>query len=354
MGDKKLLENIASVLKLEPHILKSFSIEKLEGDASDRSYFRAKSKSDESYIIMKMAKGFNSPAEEITKTSKKIDQLPFLNIHRFLFNIGIRIPQIKGFNPQSAIIVLEDLGDKTLYSEFGSLKMDNLKMVYQNLIDEMIKFQKAAKPDFPCIAFYRKYDSEMCMWELEHFREWGIEVFLDKEVPFSERELINSFFEIISETFLREKFCFCHRDYHSKNIILKNDSINIIDFQDALLAPAQYDLASLLRDSYVKLDEEVIDSLVDYYVAKFGNIIDGKDFRRSLDMISIHRNLKAAGRFVFIERKKSNSNYIEYIPQTLENVKLNISKYEEFKKHKNILNRYIDEIIEKINREYVQ
>src|SRR3990172_8765365 len=58
-----------------------------------------------------------------------------------------------------------------------------------------------------------------------------------------------------------------HRDYHSRNIMIKNGELRFLDFQDARMGPCQYDLASLLRDSYTVLDDKLVDALIEYYIS---------------------------------------------------------------------------------------
>lgn len=342
--------NHASVIidKQNPPKLKAT---RLRGDASDRSYFRLASK-EGSYILMKMKNGFNSPAEEITSSSREINELPFINVHRFLNGAKVPVPAIIGFDIEAGIIVLEDLGDESLYDIIKDLNKNEIGKIYERLITELVRFQSAPAPSFPCIAFYRKYDREMCIWELEHFTQWGIEKFLKIRLPQKEARVIMGFYTTIADEFLAQRFCFTHRDYHSKNIMMKGNAPYVIDFQDALLAPLQYDLASLLRDSYVKLEEGMISNMIEIYMNKMADTssykIEPEGFIRAFDIVSMHRNLKAAGRFVFIEKKKSNPSYIKYIPSTLDNVKSNLSKYDDLKEGKSVLVKYIELIKEKV------
>ena len=329
----------------------------LKGDASYRSYFRiAPERSGKTFVLMIMHRGFNSPAEEITKTSKKIDELPFINVQKFLKQAGVQVPEIIGFDRNESIIVLEDLGDSSLYSSFKNLDSKKRDGIYRDLIKEMVTFQTTTRPSSPCVAFYRSYDMEMCKWELDHFREYALEGFLNLKLDPCEAKVIGEFYEKISNQFMSQCFCFCHRDYHSKNIMLKDDGFKIIDFQDALLAPPQYDLASLLRDSYIHLEPGTIQELVDFYIGEFGaktgKAIDKTQFTKSFDFVSIQRNLKAAGRFAFIEKKKANASYLQYVPETLSKIGSNMAKYYEFKEAHKILKPYFDKICNKILRDY--
>src|SRR5207253_10786640 len=123
---------------------------------------------------------------------------------------------------------------------------------------------------------------------------------------------------------------FPHRDYHSRNLMVQDGSLRVLDFQDALMGPSTYDLASLLRDSYLSLAEELIDELVIRYLegrAKASAPLDRVTFLRLFDLTSIQRNLKAAGRFVYIALEKHNDRYLQYIPRTLGYVRRNLEHY---------------------------
>ena len=115
--------------------------------------------------------------------------------------------------------------------------------------------------------------------------------------------------------------------------MLHRDRLWLIDFQDALLGPPQYDLASLLRDSYLALPEATIDSLIDVYLESSRRAGrqpgEAEAFRRLFDLCSVQRNLKAAGRFVYIATVKNNPRYLSSIPHTLGNVRKNFSRYPE-------------------------
>ena len=118
----------------------------------------------------------------------------------------------------------------------------------------------------------------------------------------------------------------CHRDYHSRNLMLHGGSLYIIDFQDARMGPDTYDLASLLRDSYVDLTPSQVDELIAYFLALTRGAAhrltdDGAEFRRRFDLMALQRNLKALGTFGYQTTTRGNPVYIQYMPRTLSYVK---------------------------------
>jgi aminoglycoside/choline kinase family phosphotransferase len=136
--------------------------------------------------------------------------------------------------------------------------------------------------------------------------------------------------------------------------MVEGERLGVIDFQDALMGPATYDLASLLRDSYFELEEALIDRLIDQYIEGLSKgleatmqnqmlLTDRSAFRRLFDMTSIQRNLKAAGRFVYIDKVKHNPNFLAHIPRTLGYVRRNLEKYPELQTIRNRLAPYVPE-----------
>jgi len=136
--------------------------------------------------------------------------------------------------------------------------------------------------------------------------------------------------------------------------MVHGEQLGIIDFQDALMGPVTYDLASLLRDSYISLDEQLLSRLIDRYLEGLRRELpilqhrdflldDPETFRRLFDFTSIQRNLKAAGRFVYIDRVKKNPNFLPSIPHTLRNVRANLEKYPELHRLRTHLTPYVPE-----------
>jgi aminoglycoside/choline kinase family phosphotransferase len=118
----------------------------------------------------------------------------------------------------------------------------------------------------------------------------------------------------------------------------------MIDFQDARMGPPQYDLASLLKDSYYQLEESQIDQLIDYYVARWsalsGQSVDRAEFRRVFDLMSVQRNFKAIGSFASFLNRRGNPGYLKYIGNTFENIRRTLLKYPEYSRLREVLFHY--------------
>ena len=199
-----------------------------------------------------------------------------------------------------------------------------------------------------CVAFHRSFDVPLLMWEFDHFLEYGIVARNGKPLPGEDATAIKREFGWIAELLAGQPRVFTHRDYHSRNLMVDGRRIGVIDFQDALMGPATYDVASLVRDAYIQLDEVLVDDLVGYYLDQLADRrfvwTDRAAFRRLFDLTSIQRNLKAAGRFVYIDRVKGNPKFLADIPRVLSYVKRNLKKYPELDTLRRHLSPHVPEL----------
>jgi aminoglycoside/choline kinase family phosphotransferase len=125
--------------------------------------------------------------------------------------------------------------------------------------------------------------------------------------------------------------------------MLSDRSLYIIDFQDARMGPDTYDLASLLRDSYVDIADWELDDLIGHFVALKGTA-DRQEFRRRFDLMALQRNLKALGTFGYQTMTRGNPVYIQYMPRTLRYARSNLEKYPRFTRLRELLSAHIDEL----------
>jgi aminoglycoside/choline kinase family phosphotransferase len=186
------------------------------------------------------------------------------------------------------------------------------------------------------------------MWEFDHFLEYGVTARVGQPMKPVDDAVVRGAFQRIAELLAGQPQVLVHRDYHSRNLMVDGSRMGIIDFQDALMGPATYDLASLLKDAYIELEDVVVDGLVDHFLTGLADlgvkVGDRQAFRRLFDLTSIQRNLKAAGRFVYIDRVKHNPNFLADIPRVLGYVKRNLSKYPELATVRLHLSPYVVEL----------
>jgi aminoglycoside/choline kinase family phosphotransferase len=321
-------------------------VKKLKGDASSRSYYRV-GEAPKSWVVMVMPPDATKKSDEVTSGGPP-KELPFVNVHRYLSKIGVRVPRIIQYDEPAQMMVLEDLGDITFEAALeGGKKRDEL---YRRAVELLAAIRARAErdPDRSCLAFTRSFDESLYDWELHHFREWGLEVWSGKKPTDTERNELDTTFKTIAQSLAKESKGFTHRDYQSRNIMMTAGELVVIDFQDALIGPRQYDLVALLRDSYVELDWKFVDEMLDVYLAAFhkesGTRIDAGPFKDFFDLLTVQRKLKDAGRFEYINRVKGNPGYLVSIPASLRYVKSALGRRRELAPMQKIIARYVPEV----------
>ncbi|MEW6542967.1 MAG: phosphotransferase [Nitrospirota bacterium] len=324
----------------------------LAGDASNRRYFRVELSGapQASLVLMQLAEpeAFKQ-SEEAVSGAVAIAELPFVNVLRHLAKAGVAVPSLYYYDRAAGLLYLEDLGDVTLAEASANATGPDTPALYQRAVDGLVTLHMKATfpPDPSCLAFSRAFDAPLLMWEFDHFLEYGIEKRRGRLIPEGDRQAIRAEMQRIAALMAEQPRVFTHRDYHSRNLMVQHGRIRVLDFQDALMGPASYDLASLLRDSYLSLEEEMVEALIVRYLegrAKAGAPLDRPVFLRLFDLTSIQRNLKAAGRFVYIHLVKGNDRYLRYIPHTLANVKRNLNRYRQLHPLRDLLARYVPEL----------
>ncbi|MBM7114377.1 aminoglycoside phosphotransferase family protein [[Archangium] primigenium] len=321
-------------------------IKKLKGDASNRSYYRVGTP-PESWVVMEMPLDASKKSEEASK-GEPPKELPFVNVHRYLERLGVRVPRILRYDEPAGMMVLEDLSDVTFEAALeGGKHRDAL---YTRAVDLLARLraqaERQADPD--CLAFTRAFDEDLYDWELHHFREWGLEAWSGKKPTETERAELDRTFRDIARQLAAAPRGFTHRDYQSRNIMVKDGELVVIDFQDALQGPRQYDLVALLRDSYVELDRGFVDAMLDRYIATFaeatGERIEPTAFKAYFDLLTLQRKMKDAGRFEFIHRVKGNPGFLVSIPASLRYVRDAFERRPELGALRTLVARYVPEL----------
>ena len=310
----------------------------LAGDASSRRYFRAVLEppaAPSSVIVMTWTDvGMPISSDELAVLSEPLDELPFLNVHRFLNAAGTRVPAVHGHWVEQGLMLLEDLGDVCLWDRVREAPEAEVIRWYRKAIDELLVLQiggTRARND-QCMAFRQAFDRRLYLWEFAHFIEYGLEAGDQGSLPKTERRILDTAFEGIAGHLARQPRVLNHRDYHSWNLMVHNDTVVVIDFQDALLAPAQYDLASLLNDRETDqvVTPELEVRLVDYYLQRleeWGEPRAGRDeFWEAYLLSALQRDFKVVGRFRYLDLVKGKPGYKPYIAPTLKRIGRNLKR----------------------------
>jgi N-acetylmuramate 1-kinase len=308
----------------------------LTGDASDRKYFRIIPAQGQS-IVLALHAGPIVFAE-----------LPFANVGELLERIGLPVPSVLGHSDELGILALQDLGDVTLQAHLGAASATEHAALYRQAVSliEVLQRRGEEMRSDRYLPYTIAFDVEKLTWELEFFTKHFVGGYRGVTLTAPERTALTEEWGSIVRELAAEPRVLCHRDYHSRNLMLSEGSLYIIDFQDARMGPDTYDLVSLLRDSYMDITEIELDELIAYFLALSRCAPDGgsEDFRRRFDLMALQRNLKALGTFGYQTITRANPVYIQYMPRTLRYARSNLEKYSRFARLHDLLASHIEEL----------
>lgn len=238
----------------------------------------------------------------------------YLKIHRHLRKCGIGVPAVRSVLRER--IIIEDLGDRSLYALMKE-NPENWRRYYRSVIAELTRMQVRGRMRMP---FRRRYDLEHMRWEQEYFQKYFLGLFC--RCPKNDlRRLAAEFRDLrhaAAEANKPFNGFFMHRDFQSQNIIFRNRRPRIIDFQSARIGPLTYDLASLLRDPYVRLPAVVEPELINYYLQHLrllGIAADPRLFYLAYRLTAVQRIMQALGAFVNLGINQNKKQFLAHIPR---------------------------------------
>lgn len=296
----------------------NLSIRPLAGQASSRRYYRlsAEHHQPDSLIVMRLPENVFQNDEGPADPDEALPELPFISVGSLLRQRGVRVPGVLSVDLPRRIVLLEDLGDESF--EARLLSSPNWEAQYREAVETMAKMHDAMQtpPDDHLISD-RRFDAALLRWELEHFREWGIEAWRGP-LPAEDRKLFDAYADELTAALAAAPIGFVHRDFQSRNLHWKDDELVVIDHQDALYGPEIYDLVALLCDSYVDVPMALQRSMIRLY-AKLRNR-DPEATETLFWQQAAQRKLKDAGRFVYIDRVRGNPSFLVHFAQSLDYV----------------------------------
>ena len=266
-------------------------------------------------MLMQDASGALSSEELGTADAEAGGELPFSNVARFLARHTDAVPRIYATSADQRTMLLEDVGDRSLWDACAQQPVGCEALVARAL-NLLTSLQRRAVDDGSgCYIFGRAFDSRVFGWEFEHFLEFGIE-----HAPRALVERARSELNVLADRLASYPRVFCHRDYHAWNLQLHEGRIRILDFQDALMGPALYDVASLLTDRSMpeRIDDEMEQRLLESFVnaPEAAHGLEPEQAEKSYRLCTLQRSLKVLGRFNYLAERQSKPAYLGFLPTT--------------------------------------
>ena len=292
-------------------------LNKLAGDASERQYFRYQSESGEAVILTAYPEPFDP------------DTFTYQQVYHLFREIGLPVPEIISLDGELGIVVQEDLGNESLQDRLLTAAEKERRELLHQAIDHIITIQqegtKALNPHYE--ASVLAFDEEKLNSELLFFNRHFLEGY--RELKVTLEESLKEEFTRLSTELAGLPRLLCHRDYHVRNLMLKDSKLYIIDFQDARLGPLSYDVVSLLKDS-IELDTQEVNEYREYYLSRASLTRTVGDFLRQFHLMCIQRLLKALGTYGFQITERGNALYQQYVSGSLQRVLLSLQAVPEF------------------------
>lgn len=310
-----LREFVRECLKLDNPELVS-----LNGDASFRRYFKIPSTG---FIAV------DSPPD----TQKNIE---FVSIDEALASSGVRVPTIYFKDLDKGYFIIEDLGNVT----FADVSVKNTKLWYKKAIDVLSDILPVRRDDEVL------FDEKFIRFELSLFETWMLNKGLNVTLDADEKAILEEAYDELIKVCLSQQQCSMHRDYHSRNLMVRDNELYVIDFQDMVRGPITYDLASLLYDCYVDLAPGLIDSLSAYAYNVFtdkGIIKDTpyEEFVQNMRLTSLQRHIKVLGIFVRLSVRDGKDGYLKDLPRVINYVLKECDISPKFSKLKALIHKYV-------------
>jgi hypothetical protein len=312
--------------------LRGATVSPLSGDASTRRYFRV-ARGGETWVVALHPE----PFERAT--------FGFAVVRDLLAGMGLPVPAIVDDDGARGVLLLEDLGDLTLQESLRSASEPERDQLYRQALDQLARLQReSARGARTAECFQVAFDIEKLSWELHYFEKHFLEGYRGCELTVEDRTGLAEGFHRLAEEIASWPRVLCHRDFHSRNLMLQRGTLYWIDFQDARMGHASYDLVSLLRDSYVDLPEDLVAECADAFRR---HALPGEDpatFERRFELMSVQRNLKALGTFGYMTTVRGTSVYLPYIPGTLRSTRRNLGRHPELAGLHRVLARHVEEL----------
>jgi aminoglycoside/choline kinase family phosphotransferase len=332
VSDSKVPEAVVGFLDRQG--IDAARIVPLTGDASDRKYFRVIPRTAHSLVVALHAQPFEPGS------------LPFVHVTRLFEAVPVPVPRLLGEAPDLGILALEDLGDVTLQAHLGAASPGEIEALYTEAVDHVIVLQRRGRDleDPRALPYTLAFDVEKLTWEMNFFIKHFLVAYRGLDLDAATRGALTEELDTLVRELAGEPRVLCHRDYHSRNLMVTPRGLVVIDFQDARLGPDTYDLVSLLRDSYVDLPDQLQDRLIERFRAGSDRHESRPAFDARFGAMAMQRNLKALGTFGYQATARANPVYAQYVPRTLRYVRQTLSRFDRFARLADVLGGLVPEV----------
>jgi aminoglycoside/choline kinase family phosphotransferase len=279
----------------------------LAGEASTRTYLRASSPGEDNRVLMVTGESFDPEA------------FPWLRANRLFLDLGLPVPRVFQVDGEAGILVLEDLGDlllQDLLPDRPGLLSDRVEALYRDALALLsILGERGTSRAGELATASTALDEGLFRREMLFFREHYLVRHRGLVPGSSADKALRRGLERVASGAVGGTPVLCHRDYHSRNLLVRDGGLGVVDHQDARLGPDLYDLASLLRDPYAVLEDRFQDTLLKDFLGETRGAGRSPDALDRFERLALQRDLKAIGTYGYQAAVRDKAHYLVYVPR---------------------------------------
>lgn len=277
------------------------------GDASARQYFRTQTQQAR-FVVMQAS------------VNQAFDH--FLGLQKILSTHKIRVPEIYHVEKNLGFVVMEDLGSQPLMSALKPMTVDTLHAKAMHCLVAMQNIAQDTLPVADAVFFFEQ--CEQLFWP------WFLDAYLHLKLPQREQQALLSSLEYLCRGLEKQPKAFVHMDFHAENLMLLEEELAVLDFQDARYGPVAYDLVGLFEDRDSPWSREQIECwLYEFFQTKAFKDLKFKTWVKWYDWCALQRHIKNLGIFARLYKHAKKENYMAFIAPMLNRIICTALRYPE-------------------------
>jgi hypothetical protein len=257
-----------------------------------------------------------APEDPAGRPAGATPEPPLEPIRALLERSGLPVPRRYAGDAAHGVEWLEDLGDVSLFEAARAAAPGEREALVRRVVDLVPRLQRVRDDGSGVAAFARRLDAALFAYKGELFAEWSLPLALGRAPRASEREVVTRAFARIADACARAPYALAHRDLQSQNVLLHEGRLVLIDLQGAFLAPPEYDLVCLLRDSYLAHDDAFARGELERVRPLLAGAPAREDAALRFDLLTLSRKGKDHARFVYALRARGDGRYAAWLAPT--------------------------------------
>ncbi|MEX3956630.1 aminoglycoside phosphotransferase family protein [Trinickia sp. EG282A] len=272
-------------------------------DASFRRYFRLVSAGDHGATLIAV----DAPPPEKCRE--------FAEIAGLLAQAGVHVPRVLECDLERGFMLVTDLGTRSYIAALDANDPQSARPLMRDALDALIRWQLASREGVLPV-----FDEAFMRREMELMPEWYIGRHLNRAVDEKTRAVLDRTYALVIASARAQPQVYMLRDFMPRNLMIREPNPGVLDFQDAVMGPITYDVASLMRDAFLTWDEEFeLDCFVYYWerAKKAGLPVDPDfgEFYRQIEWMGLQRHIKILGLFSRLNHRDGKARYLADLPR---------------------------------------